>query len=681
MKKLLLFVLVMLLSPAMFSQVNLTDSNLPIVLINTDTDQWGQPMTIPDDPKIGADMKVIWHPDGSRNYVSDQNTSAFLSYDGRIAIETRGSTSQGLAKKPYSLVTKMPDNVTDTNVSIVQLPKEHDWILNAFAYDPSHMRDPLSYQLSEDLGQYATRGFFCEVVLNGSYVGLYYFMERIKVDKNRVDIRKLATTDLAGTQLTGGYITKSDKTTGGDPVAWQMSSYNGTTDFLHHFPKQDMIQPAQDTYIHSYFQSLETAAGTNNTSTVNGWQTLIDIPTFVDFMLINELASNADAYQFSTFFHKDIKGKLRAGPAWDFNLTFGNDLFFWGYDRSHYNVWQFDNGDNTGAKFWKDLYDSPEFHCYLAKRWNELTAAGQPLNYSVISAKIDQMKALIQEAKARENLQWSNMPSWNTEITTMKTWVQNRINWMTNQLSSFSACSNVTVPPLVISKIHYNPVAGMASSDDQEFIEITNHSATSSNVGGIYFRELGISYTFPQGATLLPNEVIFLAADPVVFQQTYGFTAYGTFERNLSNNSQHLVLADMWGNIVDDVEYQDIAPWPNADGNGYYLQLAGLDLDNSLAQSWIAGNNVAELHGAGGENVAFELFPNPANSTLFIDLPKAGATSVQIVSVVGEIVSESSANQGGLLKMDISNLAPDSYFVHVKTEDGSQSVKKLIIVR
>lgn len=681
MKYRLLFVLGMFFPFVLFSQVNLTDSNLPIVLIQTDTDQWGQPQSIPDDVKIGADMKVIWHPDGSRNYVSDQNTTAFLSYSGRIGIEVRGSTSQMEPKKPYSLVTRMPDDVTDTNVSIVQLPKEHDWILNAFTFDPSHMRDPLCYQLSEDIGQYATRGFYCEVVLNGDYAGLYYFMERIKVDDNRVDIRKLALTDLAGTQLTGGYITKSDKTTGGDPVAWQMSSYNGTTDFLHHFPKPEDIQPAQDTYIHSYFQSLETAAGSNNTSAVNGWPTLIDVPTFVDFMLVNELASNADAYQYSTFFHKDIKGKLRAGPVWDFNLSYGNDLFFWGYDRSHYDVWQFDNGDNTGAEFWKDLYDSPEYHCYLARRWDELTASGQPLNYTVIAAKIDQMKALIQEAKAREHLQWNNMPGWNTEITNMKSWVQNRINWMSNQLSSFSACSNVAVPPLVISKIHYNPVAGVASSDDQEFIEITNHSNSVSNVGGIYFSQLGISYTFPQGATLLPNEVVFLAADPTVFQQTYGFSAYGTFERNLSNNSQHLVLADMWGNVVDEVEYMDVAPWPNADGNGFYLQLAGLDLDNSLAQSWIAGNNVAELHGTGGEEVSFDLFPNPANSTLFIDLPQVGNTHVQIVSAVGTIVSESSVTQGGLLKMDISHLAPDSYFVQVTTENGSRSVKKLVIVR
>ena len=52
------------------------------------------------------------------------------------------------------------------------------------------MRDVLAYELSEDLGQYAARRHYCEVVLNGDYRGLYVFMEKIKVDKNRVNIEK-----------------------------------------------------------------------------------------------------------------------------------------------------------------------------------------------------------------------------------------------------------------------------------------------------------------------------------------------------------------------------------------------------------------------------------------------------------------------------------------------------------
>ena len=115
-------------------------------------------------------------------------------------------------------------------------------------------------------------------------------------------------------------------------------------------------------------------------------------------MIISELSANADAYQFSTYFHKDRNGKLRAGPIWDNNLTFGNDLFIWDFDRSKTNTWQFSNGDNEGPKFWRDLFNNPDFKCYLSKRWNQLIQPGQPLNLSVIEALIDQTIATISEA-------------------------------------------------------------------------------------------------------------------------------------------------------------------------------------------------------------------------------------------------------------------------------------------
>ena len=120
-------------------------------------------------------------------------------------------------------------------------------------------------------------------------------------------------------------------------------------------------------------------------------------------MLLNELASNVDAYQFSTFFHKDRGGKLRAGPVWDFNLTFGNDLFEWGFDRSKYNIWQFLDG-NRGARFWTDLFYDPDFSCYLTKRWLELTATDQVLNE--IADVVPFFKGVTRERLGKLGLQW-----------------------------------------------------------------------------------------------------------------------------------------------------------------------------------------------------------------------------------------------------------------------------------
>ena len=62
-----------------------TESNLPIVIINTDNG-----FTVPDEPGIFADMKLIFRGPGLINYVTDQDSVKFLNYNGRIDIEIRG---------------------------------------------------------------------------------------------------------------------------------------------------------------------------------------------------------------------------------------------------------------------------------------------------------------------------------------------------------------------------------------------------------------------------------------------------------------------------------------------------------------------------------------------------------------------------------------------------------------
>ena len=114
--------------------VALTDSNFPIVIITTDTNPaTGSPYEIQDDPKVLANMKIIYHPDGTRNYVIDQNTASFLNYNGRIGIEIRGSSSQQLSKKPYGFTTLKSDNISNNNVSILGMTKENDWVLNSLS--------------------------------------------------------------------------------------------------------------------------------------------------------------------------------------------------------------------------------------------------------------------------------------------------------------------------------------------------------------------------------------------------------------------------------------------------------------------------------------------------------------------------------------------------------------------
>ncbi|TRX27595.1 T9SS type A sorting domain-containing protein [Flavobacterium franklandianum] len=674
-----IFLLVALIFSQVVSSQTFTDSNLPIVIITTDLDNNNQPLPILDEPKILASMKIIKHPDGNRNFLSDANTATFLNYNGRIGIEIRGSSSQELPKKGYGLTTLKTDNTSNNNVSLLGMPSENDWILNGLAFDPSLIRDYLSYNLSRQIGEYATRTAYCELVINGEYRGLYLLQEKIKAGTGRVNVLKIAAADTASPNVTGGYITKSDKTTGGDPIAWTMNSYAGWTDFIHELPKPAAVTTEQNSYIYNQFLKLETTSQTNNVDLISGYPSVIDIPSFVDFMLVNELASNADGYQYSTYFHKDRAGKLRAGPIWDFNLTYGNDLFLWGYDRSHSTIWQFANGDNEGAKFWKDLFNNPTYKCYLSKRWNELTKTGQPLNYYSLTQYIDETVALISEAKVREEQKWATdvYPAVHyspTEISNLKTWLSNRISWMTSNLGSFANCSTVSIPQLVITKINYNPKGATSTeSDSQEFVEIINTSNTSVNLTGIYFKELGLSYQFPANSLVVAGGSIYLASNSLSFQAKYGIAAFGQFTRNLSNSSQKIVLADGFGNTIDSVEYFDAMPWPiAADGTGNYLQLISTEMDNNLASSWMSSNNSLATTSF-DETTTITIYPNPGTHFLNIHATKP-MNGIKIFDVSGKLIYDLKLKSDSL-NMDWSEYSKGVYFISIYDDKGSITKK------
>lgn len=676
MKKLLFIAILFLVSTAIHAQT-FTSSNLPIVIISTDY----YPNTtihqdIPDDPKIGADMKIIYHPDGSRNYVSDQNNPLLLNYTGRIKIEVRGSTSQWLSKKPYSLSTIKADNISNNNVSILGMPKDNDWKLNSFAWDPTFSRDYLAYALSNNIGNYACRGQYCEVIINDEYVGLYLFSESIKIGTDRVNITELTTADNTSPALTGGYITKCDKPTGGDMSAWSVLNHASQyVDFMHENPKPSLITNNQDQYIHSQFTNLQTAATNNNSSVSNGFPSIIDMPSFIDFMIINELMANVDAYQFSTFFHKDRNGKLRAGPVWDFNLSCGIDMFG---NRSTTYDFQFDNGDNVGANFWKDLYYNPTFHCYFVKRWQELNATNNALSFAKISHIIDSVSTVLSEAKLRDDAKWSSVGSPDNNVSDLKDWLSNRITWMNANITS-SGCSYPALQPLVITKIHYNPLPSAPYTSNQlEFVELTNNSNAPIDVSGYYFRKLGLTYTFPNNSIIPANGKIYLTSNTAAFTAFYNYTPFGEYSRNLSNTSEELILSDAYGSVVDYVKYESTAPWPTAaNGVGAHLKLKGLSYDNSLASSWVAATNDAvSTEEIFTENNTF-IYPNPTTSSVNISSTLV-IEKYELFDDLGRLVKSESNIHSANFSINLQELSSNTYILKTTSSNQTSQFSKVI---
>ena len=656
--------------------VDFQSSNLPIVVIETVNNQ-----SIPQEPKINANMIIVDRGLGQRNDISDVANHDHIDFNGAIKIEIRGSSSSLLPKKQYALTTYDSMGQKD-NVKILGMPRDNDWILNGIAYDSSLIRDYLSYQLSNQIGQYASRGKYCELMLNGIYNGIYLFQEKLKIDDNRINIKKIQSEDLSLPNLTGGYIIKTDKIEGADLEAWSMPNYGGwRSSFVHEYPNSTDVKPAQHEYIKAEFERLANTSSNKNNSVEDGYPSVIDIPSFIDFMILNEFSGNVDGYQFSTFFHKERNGKLRAGPIWDFNLTYGNDLFLWGYDRSFTFGWQFDDGGNVGAKFWKDLFDDPVYNCYLSKRWQELTDFGMPLNVVKVIDFIDETVLHISEAAARQEVLWGTTGVFDQQISELKSFIMDRNSWLASQLASTSSCISVTQPALVISKINYHPSTEEGEvSSNYEFIEITNASEIAVDLTGLYLGELGLTYQFPRGIFMGGNTSLYLANDAKSFEDRYGFIPFDEFTRSLSNESEKILLLDGYGNIIDEVTYSDSSPWPlEPDGSGAFLVLKGFELDNNEGVNWESGFILPANESALGRlNISkplVSIFPNPSRDRLYIH-SNGKVKQVNIWNVGGKRLGQY-IFKSEEVELDFNSFKRGTYHIEIKTDKG-QYLRRVI---
>ena len=408
--------------------------NLPIILIDT----YG--VEIPDEPRIPASMGIINNESGI-NYIDDP----FNDFDGSITIERRGNSSQWQGKTPYRFET-VDDEGENSNVELLGMPAENDWVLYAPWQDKTMIRNVLTYQLSNEMGRYASRSRHVELYLNDEYRGIYVLMEKIKRDGNRVDISKLNPDEITGDDVTGGYILKFDWFYTGDNIGGFESEFDNMI-YNYHYPKPSDIVPEQEAYIEEYINEFETIMmGTDYTNDSTGYPSMMNVESFVDFILLQELAKNVDAYRLSTYIYKDkesIDNRLTAGPVWDFNHGFGN--------CDYGETWEVDNwlleynpeGGDQVAFWWELLWEDLAFQHKAAVRYTELrqTIFSEEHIYSIIDSIADYLGPAVDRNFARwpllGNYIWPNYYVFDTyeeEIDYLKSWTTQRLAWMDSEV-------------------------------------------------------------------------------------------------------------------------------------------------------------------------------------------------------------------------------------------------------
>ena len=407
------------------SAAGFSSSNLPIVVITTDNGA-----VIIDDPKITAHMGIIDNGSGNRNNLTD----AFTNYNGTIGIELRGNSTQGFPKKPYNFETR--DNIgANLDASLLGLPKENDWVLSASYLDHTFIRNPLASYLSQLTGRWASHCRMVELVLNGNYQGIYILMESIKRDKNRVNIAKLDPAEISEPDITGGYI-------------WEVTGFESNLGSARNlkYPKYNEAAPAQINYITKYDDDFRSVMNSSNyKDETTGYAAWIDVPSFVDELIVQEAIRNSDAYGWSGYFHKDMNQKINAGPVWDFDQSAGNSSY---PDDGVVTGWMFKHAGTWNTPFfWKLLFDDPVFSYKVKLRWTELRNG--PYKTDKINIFIDSVANYLSEAQSREFVKWpvlganiwretsgfQKRTTYKSEVDYLKGFLKKRFDWMDTELA------------------------------------------------------------------------------------------------------------------------------------------------------------------------------------------------------------------------------------------------------
>lgn len=482
-----------------------TSSNLPIVIINTNGE------TIVDDPKIDATISIISNEDGNLNYVTDETD------DYSVGIELRGNYSQGLPQKPYKFETR-DDEGEELNVSLLGMPEEHDWCLIANYNDKVFMRNTLAYDLFTEMGNYAARSEYCEVILNGDYQGVYLLMESLKRDNNRIDIAKLEEDENEGLDVTGGYIIKCDYWTWED--SWELE-YNPidhqdkTVRLVYEFPKPEDITYDQQQYIQGFINDFETALYSEEyDDPATGYLKYIDVNSFIDYFIVNELSRNIDGFRKSFWMHKDKDesetelSKLKLGPVWDFDWSFKDIWSCPIFEATNGSGWAHKINDcnpDVNSPGWHiKLLEDPVFQNRLRCRWEEFRSSF--MSNEALMDYIDETAALLQDAQERHFERWGNLgintgtpevqpdpATFEAQIEQFKNWITLRLSWLDANIPgsaedcTFAAVNentfeNVLVYPNPVNDLLHVTSAGLVQPDTAEFIDVAGKSVMTATI-------------------------------------------------------------------------------------------------------------------------------------------------------------------------------------------------------
>ena len=369
--------------------------------------------TIPDEPKIPC----LVHIEDGRGGVA---------YDGHVGVEKRGRSSLSFPKPQYAIELRDAAGI-DNPVDLLAMGTESDWVLNGAYIDRALIRNKLLFELFQSFGgseRYAAEIAYCELTLDDDWMGIYMLTERVKRDDDRIAIS-------ADVGSGASFILKQDDAGGmreiGIAHGWWALVY----------PRAELATAGQIAGVSTWLDGWQAAIG--GAGDIFAY---VDLDSAVDFVILEELARNNDAYFLSVHIWKDAGGLIHFAP-WDLDLSFGQPLYNQSFDPHGWIMYR--------PPMINAMAQLPAFQSRLAARWSELRSSNAQLSDAAMAERLDFHLDTIADRVADNFVRWPiadiqflddqlyTVSSYGEEITLVRQWISDRLEWMDANVATYAA--------------------------------------------------------------------------------------------------------------------------------------------------------------------------------------------------------------------------------------------------
>lgn len=370
--------------------------------------------TIPNEPKVNCHFRVA-DDDGA------------VWYSGYAGVENRGRSSRGFPKHQYA-VELWDETGAEIEADLLGFGSGEDWVVNGAYVDRALMRNQFAFDIFRAMGGWAPESAPCSLTLDGTWLGIFFLTERARRSEHRIDLPRSTIGRSFIALLDEGPSVVSFQAAGVGHGGWRLI-----------YPRQAEATEAEiegaRVWLQGWLTAILSADPSDPETGVFAW---VDKDSAVDFVLVEELVKNCDAYYLSTYVYKEPGGRLHFSP-WDFDLSIGQPL---------YNNNTPPEGWVRGRRPWVGVMGTvPGFQDALAERWFELREG--LLSDEQVMARIERQRATLGDAVYDnfevwpiEDIQFfrNQLPlvsSYDQEYQRVRDWMPRRLAWIDDNIEDW----------------------------------------------------------------------------------------------------------------------------------------------------------------------------------------------------------------------------------------------------